>query len=93
MQILEWTNTPEEALEISLYLNNKYEMDGRDPNGYVGCMWSVAGVHDMVCLLLMTACQLSAACLNLFIAAAHILVLCACRVQSPCLAMHLLSVA
>ena len=29
MQILEWTNSPEEALEISLYLNNKYEMDGR----------------------------------------------------------------
>lgn len=60
MQILEWTNTPEEALEISLYLNNKYEMDGRDPNGYVGCMWSMAGVHDMVCLLLMTTHQLSA---------------------------------
>lgn len=55
LQILEWTNTPEEALDISLYLNNKYEMDGRDPNGYVGCMWSVAGVHDMVrsCYLLL----------------------------------------
>ncbi|KAI5328644.1 hypothetical protein L3X38_028041 [Prunus dulcis] len=45
-KILEWTRGPEEALEISIYLNNKYEIDGRDPNGYVGCMWSVCGVHD-----------------------------------------------
>jgi hypothetical protein len=26
----------------------RYELDGRDPNGYVGCMWSVAGIHDQV---------------------------------------------
>ncbi len=39
--------TPEEALETLIYLNDKYELDGRDPSGYVGCMWSVAGVHDM----------------------------------------------
>lgn len=45
-KILEWTNSPEEALEISLYLNDKYSLDGTDPNGYVGCMWSVCGVHD-----------------------------------------------
>lgn len=45
-KILEWTRGPEEALEISIYLNDKYEMDGRDPNGYVGCMWSICGVHD-----------------------------------------------
>ncbi|KAK7367820.1 hypothetical protein VNO80_09838 [Phaseolus coccineus] len=45
-KILEWTRGPEEALEISLYLNDKYELDGRDPNGYVGCMWSICGVHD-----------------------------------------------
>ncbi|KAK9277229.1 hypothetical protein L1049_006768 [Liquidambar formosana] len=45
-KILEWTNGPQEALEISIYLNDKYEIDGRDPNGYVGCMWSVCGVHD-----------------------------------------------
>nr|XP_011463773.1 PREDICTED: deoxyribodipyrimidine photo-lyase-like [Fragaria vesca subsp. vesca] len=45
-KILEWTRGPEEALEISIYLNNKYEIDGRDPNGYVGCMWSICGVHD-----------------------------------------------
>lgn len=48
MQILEWTESAEQALEIAIYLNDKYEMDGRDPNGYVGCMWSMCGVHDMV---------------------------------------------
>lgn len=26
--------------------NDKYEIDGRDPNGYVGCAWSIGGVHD-----------------------------------------------
>lgn len=35
-KILEWTATPEDALRISIYLNDKYSMDGRDPNGYVG---------------------------------------------------------
>jgi hypothetical protein len=50
-QILEWTNTPEEALEIAIWLNDKWEIDGRDPNGYVGCMWSIGGIHDQVCSL------------------------------------------
>eukprot|EP00730_Choanoeca_flexa_P014049 TRINITY_DN5998_c0_g1_i2.p1 TRINITY_DN5998_c0_g1~~TRINITY_DN5998_c0_g1_i2.p1 ORF type:complete len:541 (+),score=121.80 TRINITY_DN5998_c0_g1_i2:16-1638(+) len=45
-KILEWTKSPEKALEIAIYLNNRYEIDGRDPNGYVGCMWSIAGIHD-----------------------------------------------
>lgn len=45
-KILEWTASPEEAIEISIWLNDKWELDGRDPNGYVGCMWSVAGIHD-----------------------------------------------
>ncbi|KAH6771846.1 photolyase 1 [Perilla frutescens var. hirtella] len=45
-KILEWTGGPEEALATSLYLNDKYQIDGRDPNGYVGCMWSICGVHD-----------------------------------------------
>ncbi|GLT90989.1 hypothetical protein SLE2022_089000 [Rubroshorea leprosula] len=45
-KILEWTKGPDEALAISIYLNDKYEIDGRDPNGYVGCMWSICGVHD-----------------------------------------------
>lgn len=37
----EWTPSPEEALRIAIHLNDKYELDGRDPNGYVGCMWSI----------------------------------------------------
>jgi hypothetical protein len=39
--------SPEEAIRISLYLNDKYSLDGRDPNGFVGVMWACAGVHDM----------------------------------------------
>lgn len=46
-KILEWTKSPREALEIAIHLNDKYSLDGRDPNGYVGCMWSICGVHDM----------------------------------------------
>ncbi|GAV70352.1 DNA_photolyase domain-containing protein/FAD_binding_7 domain-containing protein, partial [Cephalotus follicularis] len=45
-KILEWTKGPVEALAIAIHLNDKYEIDGRDPNGYVGCMWSICGVHD-----------------------------------------------
>lgn len=45
-KILEWTNTPEDALDTAIYLNDKYELDGRDPNGYVGCAWAIAGLHD-----------------------------------------------
>lgn len=45
-KILEWTKSPEEALEIAIYLNDRYSLDGRDPNGYVGCMWSIGGIHD-----------------------------------------------
>lgn len=45
-KILEWTPTPEEALRIAIYLNDRFELDGRDPNGYVGCMWSIGGIHD-----------------------------------------------
>jgi deoxyribodipyrimidine photo-lyase len=46
-KVLEWTKTPEEALATTIYLNDRYSIDGRDPNGYVGCMWSVCGIHDM----------------------------------------------
>jgi len=45
-KILEWTSTPEQAMRIALYLNDKYELDGRDPNGYAGIAWSIGGVHD-----------------------------------------------
>ncbi|XP_041029258.1 CPD photolyase isoform X2 [Carcharodon carcharias] len=45
-KILEWTTSPEEALQFSIYLNDRYQLDGKDPNGYVGCMWSICGIHD-----------------------------------------------
>ncbi len=45
-KILEWSKGPEEALKIANYLNNKYELDGRDPSGYTGVAWSIGGVHD-----------------------------------------------
>ena len=45
-KILEWTATPEDALATAIYLNDKYELDGRDPNGYAGIAWSIGGVHD-----------------------------------------------
>uniref|UniRef100_A0A061RV60 Deoxyribodipyrimidine photo-lyase n=1 Tax=Tetraselmis sp. GSL018 TaxID=582737 RepID=A0A061RV60_9CHLO len=45
-KILEWTSSPEEAKEFAIYLNDKWSLDGRDPNGYVGVMWSIAGLHD-----------------------------------------------
>ena len=34
------------AIDVGLYLNDKYELDGNDPNGVVGVMWSMCGVHD-----------------------------------------------
>ncbi len=45
-KILEWTETPEVAIEYAIYLNDKYELDGRDPNGYVGILWAIGGLHD-----------------------------------------------
>jgi deoxyribodipyrimidine photo-lyase len=46
-KILEWTETPEVALTTAQYFNDKYALDGKDPNGFVGVGWSVMGVHDM----------------------------------------------
>lgn len=45
-KILEWSESPETAFKISIYLNDKYELDGRDPNGYAGVAWSIGGLHD-----------------------------------------------
>jgi deoxyribodipyrimidine photo-lyase len=45
-KILEWTDSPEDAIKIAIFLNDKYELDGRDPNGYVGIAWAIGGVHD-----------------------------------------------
>ena len=45
-KILEWTESPADALQAAIYLNDRYELDGRDPNGYTGIAWSIGGVHD-----------------------------------------------
>ncbi|MEW5300577.1 MAG: hypothetical protein WDW36_003496 [Sanguina aurantia] len=46
-KILEWTPCAADAIRIGIYLNDRYEIDGRDPSGYVGVMWSMCGIHDM----------------------------------------------
>ncbi len=45
-KILEWSESATQAQATAIYLNNKYEIDGRDPNGYAGIAWSIGGVHD-----------------------------------------------
>lgn len=44
-KILEWSVSPEEAFQTTLYLNNKYLLDGRDPASFANVAW-VYGVHD-----------------------------------------------
>ena len=44
-KILEWSSSPEYAYRTTLYLNNKYFLDGRDPNSYANVGW-VFGLHD-----------------------------------------------
>ena len=44
-KILEWSDTPETAFSTALYLNNKYFLDGRDPNSYANVAW-IFGLHD-----------------------------------------------
>jgi len=44
-KILEWSSSPKEAFQRALFLNNKYELDGRDPNGFTGVAWCF-GKHD-----------------------------------------------
>lgn len=45
-KILEWSSSPQQAVEIAINLNDRYSLDGRDPNGYVGILWSIASLHD-----------------------------------------------
>lgn len=45
-KILEWTPSPAQAHQIAVRLNDKYELDGRDPNGYAGIAWSIVGKFD-----------------------------------------------
>lgn len=44
-RVIAWCQAPEEAYRILLYLNNKYELDGRDPNAFAGVAWCF-GKHD-----------------------------------------------
>jgi len=45
-KILEWSESPQAAYEIAVRLNDRYELDGRDPNGYAGIAWAIVGKHD-----------------------------------------------
>jgi deoxyribodipyrimidine photo-lyase len=45
-KILEWAPDPKRAFDWCLHLNDKYFLDGRDPNGHAGVAWAVAGKHD-----------------------------------------------
>ncbi|MEM7357143.1 MAG: deoxyribodipyrimidine photolyase, partial [Acidobacteriota bacterium] len=44
-KILEWSETPEDALAVMIELNNKYAVDGRNPNSYSGIFWCL-GRYD-----------------------------------------------
>ena len=44
-KILQWTASPQEALAVMVELNNRFAVDGRDPNSYSGIFW-VLGRYD-----------------------------------------------
>jgi deoxyribodipyrimidine photo-lyase len=45
-KILEWSSDPQTALQSAIHLNDKYELDGRDPNGWANIAWCIGGLHD-----------------------------------------------
>jgi deoxyribodipyrimidine photo-lyase len=45
-KILEWSPSPQVAYQTAVFLNDRYELDGRDPNGYAGIAWGLVGKHD-----------------------------------------------
>jgi deoxyribodipyrimidine photo-lyase len=45
-KILEWTRDPAQAFAHAVLLNDRYQLDGRDPNGYTGIAWGIGGKHD-----------------------------------------------
>ena len=45
-KILEWTRGAAEAFQIAVRLNDRYFLDGRDPNGYTNIAWAIGGKHD-----------------------------------------------
>lgn len=44
-KILEWSASPQEALRVLIQLNNRYALDGRNPNSYSGIFWTL-GRYD-----------------------------------------------
>jgi deoxyribodipyrimidine photo-lyase len=44
-KIIEWSPTPQDALDTMIYLNDRYALDGRDPNTYTNILWCF-GLHD-----------------------------------------------
>jgi deoxyribodipyrimidine photo-lyase len=44
-KILQWSASPRRALEVMVHLNNKYSLDGRNPNSYSGIFW-ILGRYD-----------------------------------------------
>jgi deoxyribodipyrimidine photo-lyase len=45
-KILEWAPDPEKAFAWAVEWNDRYQLDGRDPNGYAGIAWAIVGRHD-----------------------------------------------
>jgi deoxyribodipyrimidine photo-lyase len=45
-KILDWTSSADEAFDIAVRLNDRYLLDGRDPNGYANIAWAIGGKHD-----------------------------------------------
>jgi len=45
-KILEWAPDPAAAFDWAVTLNDRYELDGRDPSGYAGIAWAIVGRHD-----------------------------------------------
>ena len=45
-RLLEWCPTAAEAFDTAVWLNDRFELDGRDPNGYTGIAWAIGGKHD-----------------------------------------------
>jgi len=45
-KILEWSPSPAVAYDMAVRINDRYELDGRDPNGYAGIAWAIVGKHD-----------------------------------------------
>lgn len=44
--LLYWSESPIDAIDAAIYLNDKYAFDAPSANGYVGILWSIAGLHD-----------------------------------------------